>query len=173
MKKLIAILLLALCSPLLATPGEPAVPTADNVTIADSVVIDSAVYYEDKAIDLKIDGDYLMTAGLGDIVGGTLVTALGGAGVVVGAMLLLEGGLGTMLSLFVLPPTSAIAAAGIISMANGISSRSEGRELYRQSDEMYKKSNELRTNGQQVKVDVVPLINPLTGTAGMNVALRF
>ncbi len=173
MKKFIAILFLALCSLALATPGEPAALPADDVALADSVVIDSALYYEDKAIDLKLDGDYLMTAGLGDIVGGTLVTALGGAGVVVGAMLLLEGGLGTMLSLFVLPPTSAIAAAGITSLANGISSRSEGRELYRQSDEMYKKSNELRTNGQQVKVDVVPLINPLTGTAGMNVALRF
>ena len=91
MKKFIAILFLALCSLALATPGEPVAPTTDNVTLTDSVVIDSALYYEDKAIDLKLDGDYLMTAGLGDIVGGTLVTALGGAGVVV-----VMGGLGNL-----------------------------------------------------------------------------
>ena len=91
MKKFIAILILALCSLALATPGETVAPPTDNVTVADSVVIDSALYYEDKAIDLKLDGDYLMTAGLGDIVGGTLVTALGGAGVVV-----VMGGLGNL-----------------------------------------------------------------------------
>ena len=146
----------------------------DSVDLGSaSVVVDSARYYEDKAIDLKLDGDYLMSSGLNAIIGGSLVTALGMVGVVYGGMFFMEGGLGTLLSLFVLPPSAGVAGLGVASMLEGFSSRSEGKELYRQSEEMYKKSDGFRAHKQQVKVDVVPLINPLTGMAGMNVALRF
>ena len=144
-----------------------------SVVLDSAMAADSARYYEDKAIDLKLDGDYLRSTGLGSIIGGSVIAALGMAGMVYGGMFFLEGGLGVMLSLFILPPAGAVAALGVTSMIDGFSSRSEGKELYRQSEEMYKKSDRFRAHKQQVKVDVVPLINPLTGMAGMNVALRF
>ena len=96
----------------------------DSVDLGSaSVVVDSARYYEDKAIDLKLDGDYLMSSGLNAIIGGSLVTALGMVGVVYGGMFFMEGGLGTMLSLFILPPSAGVAGLGIgrdttISMGN-------------------------------------------------------
>ena len=167
-------MLLMLCSAAFAGENIDSAAVKDSVAVGNgSVVVDSARYYEDKAIDLKLDGDYLMSSGLGSIIGGSLITAVGGAGVVYGGMFLLGTGLGVLLGLFIVPPTAAIAAAGVSAIADGVSSRSEGRELYRQSEEMYKRSDEFRTKKQQVKVDIVPLINPLTGTTGMNVALRF
>ena len=144
-----------------------------SVVLDSAMAADSARYYEDKAIDLKLDGDYLMSSGLNSIIGGSLVTALGMVGVVYGGMFFMEGGLGVLLSLFILPPAGAVAGLGVASVVEGFSSRSEGKELYRESERMYKRSENFRAYRRQVKVDVVPLINPLTGMAGMNVALRF
>ena len=144
-----------------------------SVVLDSAMAADSARYYEDKAIDLKLDGDYLRSTGLGAIIGGSVIGALGLAGLVYGGMFFMEGGLGTMLSLFILPPAGAVAGLGVASVLEGFSSRSEGKELYRESERMYKRSENFRAYRQQVKVDVVPLINPLTGMAGMNVALRF
>ena len=184
-KKCILIMVFLLCSAVFAGEAngvaveyiDAAKDVADlesaSVVLDSAMAADSARYYEDKAIDLKLDGDYLRSTGLGSIIGGSVIAALGMAGMVYGGMFFLEGGLGVMLSLFILPPAAGVAALGVTSMIDGFSSRSEGKELYRQSEEMYKKSDRFRAHKQQVKVDVVPLINPLTGMAGMNVTLRF
>lgn len=170
MKKLIAILLLALCSLALATPGEPAVPTADNVTIADSVVIDSAVYYDSLAARLQLEGDSLMSEAKSNIGFGVVMALLGGAGTIwcAGAGASLEGGAGAIV---ILMPSACILVGGVLAIFEGIGLGATSDMRIRKAEEYRNTAGRYRTKPQQVKVDFVPLVDPFNKAVGARLAM--
>ena len=171
MKKLIAILLLALCSPLLAAPGEPAAPpTADNVTIADSVVIDSAVYYDSLAARLQLEGDSLMSEAKSNIGFGVVMALLGGAGTIwcAGAGGSLEGGADAIV---ILMPSACILVGGVLAIFEGIGIGAKSDMRIRKAEEYRNTAGRYRTKPQQVKVDFVPLVDPFNKAVGARLAM--
>ena len=172
MKKLIAILLLALCSLALATPGEPAVPTADNVTTADSVVIDSAIHYDSLAARLQLEGDSLMSEAKSNIGFGVVMALLGGAGTIwsAGAGGSLEGGDGAVV---ILIPSACILVGGVFAIFEGIGLGAKSDMRIRKAEEYRNTAGQYRTKPQQVKVDFVPLVDPFNKAVGGMLALNF
>lgn len=172
MKKLIAILLLALCSPLLAAPDESAAPTADNVTVADSVVIDSAVYYDSLAARLQLEGDSLMNEATSSIGFGLLMGVVGGIGTIwsFGSGGSLEGGAGVVV---ILIPSACILVGGVLGIAEGIGLGVKSDMRIRKAEEYRNTAGRYRTKPQHVKVDFVPLVDPFNKAVGGMLALNF
>ena len=170
MKKLIAILLLALCSLALATPGEPAVPTADNVTTADSVVIDSAIHYDSLAARLQLEGDSLMSEAKSNIGFGVVMALLGGAGTIwcAGAGGSLEGGADAIV---ILMPSACILVGGVLAIFEGIGIGAKSDMRIRKAEEYRNTAGRYRTKPQQVKVDFVPLVDPFNKAVGARLAM--
>ena len=165
MKKFIAILILALCSLALATPGETVAPPTDNVTVADSVIIDSAVYYDSLAARLQLEGDSLMSEAKSNI-GFGVVMALWCAGA--GASL--EGGAGAIV---ILIPSACILVGGVLGIAEGIGLGAKSDMRIRKAEEYRNTAGRYRTKPQQVKVDFVPLVDPFNKAVGGMLALNF
>ena len=170
MKKLIAILLLALCSLALATPGEPAVPTADNVTTADSVVIDSAIHYDSLAARLQLEGDSLMSEAKSNIGFGVVMALLGGAGTIwcAGAGGSLEGGADAIV---ILMPSACILVGGVLAIFEGIGIGAKSDMRIRKAEEYRNTAGRYRTKPLQVKVDFVPLVDPFNKAVGARLAM--
>lgn len=164
MKKLIAILLLTLCSLALATPGEPAVPTAD------SVVIDSAIYYDSLAARLQLEGDSLMSEAKSNIGFGVVMALLGGAGTIwsAGAGGSLEGGDGAVV---ILIPSACILVGGVFAIFEGIGLGAKSDMRIRKAEEYRNTAGQYRTKPQQVKVDFVPLVDPFNKAVGAKLAM--
>lgn len=174
MKKLIAILLLALCSMALATPGEPAAaPTADNVAVADSVVIDSAVYYDSLAARLQLEGDSLMNEATSSIGFGLLMGVVGGIGTIwsFGSGGSLEGG--GVAVVIVMIPSVILLTGGVLGIAEGIGLGVKSDMRIRKAEEYRNTAGRYRTKPQQVKVDFVPLVDPFNKSVGGMLALNF
>lgn len=173
MKKLIAILLLALCSPLLAAPDESAAPTADNVTVADSVVIDSAVYYDSLAARLQFEGDSLMNEATSSIGFGLLMGVVGGIGTIwsTGHSGSLEGG--GVAVVIVGIPSGILLIGGVFAIFEGIGIGAKSDMRIRKAEEYRNSAGQYRTNSQQVKVDFVPLVDPVNKSVGGLLALGF
>lgn len=165
MKKLIAILLLTLCSLALATPGEPAVPTAD------SVVIDSAIHYDSLAARLQLEGDSLMSEAKSNIGFGVVMALLGGAGTIwsAGAGGSLEGGDGAVV---ILIPSACILVGGVFAIFEGIGLGAKSDMRIRKAEEYRNTAGQYRTKPQQVKVDFVPLVDPFNKAVGAKLAMR-
>lgn len=164
MKKLIAILLLTLCSLALATPGEPAVPTAD------SVVIDSAIHYDSLAARLQLEGDSLMSEAKSNIGFGVVMALLGGAGTIwsAGAGGSLEGGDGAVV---ILIPSACILVGGVFAIFEGIGLGAKSDMRIRKAEEYRNTAGQYRTKPQQVKVDFVPLVDPFNKAVGAKLAM--
>lgn len=173
MKKLIAILLLALCSPLLAAPDESAAPTADNVTVADSVVIDSAVYYDSLAARLQLEGDSLMNEATSSIGFGLLMGVVGGIGTIwsFGSGGSLEGG--GVAVVIVMIPSVILLTGGVLGIAEGIGLGVKSDMRIRKAEEYRNTAGRYRTKPQHVKVDFVPLVDPFNKSVGGMLALNF
>ena len=62
---------------------------------------------------------------------------------------------------------------GVFGVAGGIGKGIRGNRMLEQSEEYKNSAERYRTKSQQVKVDFVPLLNPLTKTVGMDLALKF
>lgn len=172
MKKLIAILFLALCSPLLAAPGEPAAPpTADNVTIADSVVIDSAVYYDSLAARLQLEGDSLMSEATSSIGFGLLMGVVGGVGTIwsTGHSGSLEGG--GVAVVIVGIPSVILLIGGVLGIAEGIGLGVKSDMRIRKAEEYRNTAGRYRTKPPHVKVDFVPLVDPFNKSVGARLAM--
>ena len=172
MKKFIAILILALCSLALATPGETVAPPTDNVTVADSVIIDSAVYYDSLAARLQLEGDSLMSEAKSNIGFGVVMALLGGAGTIwcAGAGGSLEGGAGAIV---ILIPSACILVGGVLGIAEGIGLGVKSDMRIRKAEEYRNTAGRYRTKPQQVKVDFVPLVDPFNKAVGGMLALNF
>ena len=172
MKKFIAILILALCSLALATPGETVAPPTDNVTVADSVIIDSAVYYDSLAARLQLEGDSLMSEAKSNIGFGVVMALLGGAGTIwcAGAGGSLEGGADAIV---ILMPSACILVGGVLAIFEGIGIGAKSDMRIRKAEEYRNTAGRYRTKPQQVKVDFVPLVDPFNKAVGGMLALNF
>ena len=172
MKKVIAILFLALCSLALAAPGEPA-PVTDNINNADSVVIDSAVYYDSLAARLQFEGDSLMDEATSSIGFGLLMGVVGGVGTIwsTGHSGSLEGGGVAVVIIGV--PSGILLIGGVFAIFEGIGLGAKSDMRIRKAEEYRNSAGQYRTNSQQVKVDFVPLVDPVNKSVGGLLALNF
>ena len=137
MKKLIVVILFALCSVALAEPTQ--IDTVgNNSKVAPSDLQDEACF-------------------------AALMALAGGAGTVYSLSASNEGSLegGGVALLFITAPSICLLVGGLATLID-VAHRSGGGNV-----------NVRETGEQQVKVDFVPLINPLTKTVGMDLALSF
>ena len=174
MKKVIAILFLALCSLALATPGEPAAAhPADSVAIADSVIIDSALYYDSLAARLQFEGDSLMDEATSSIGFGLLMGVVGGVGTIwsTGHSGSLEGGGVAVVIIGV--PSGILLIGGVFAIFEGIGLGVKSDMRIRKAEEYRNSAGQYRTKSQQVKVDFVPLVDPFNKSVGGLLALNF
>ena len=173
MKKFIAILFLALSSLALATPGETVAPPTDNITVADSVIIDSALYYDSLAARLQYEGDSLMNEATESIGFGLLMGVVGGIGTTwsFSAGGSLEGGGVALVIIGV--PSVFLLTGGVLGVLEGIGTGTKADMRIRKAQEYRNSAGQHRTKSQQVKIDFVPIINPLSKTVGMDLALGF
>ena len=175
MKKFIAILFLALCSLALATPGEPVAPTTDNVTVADSVIIDSALYYDSLAARMQYEGDSLLNEATSSIGFGLLMGVVGGIGTIwsfgAGSGASLEGGGAAVVIIGV--PSVFLLIGGVMGVAGGIGAGTKGDMRIRKAEEYRNSAEQYRTRSHQVSVDFVPLVDPVNKSVGGLLALGF
>jgi hypothetical protein len=175
MKKLIAILFLALCSLALATPAEPVAHPADNVALADSVIIDSAMYYDSLAARMQYEGDSLMNEATSSIGFGLLMGVVGGVGTIwsfgAGSGASLEGGGAAVVIIGV--PSVFLLLGGVFGLLEGVGTGAKADMKIRKAEEYRNSAGQYRTNSQQVKVDFVPLVDPVNKSVGGLLALGF
>ena len=173
MKKFIAILFLALCSLALATPGETVASPTDNVTVADSVIIDSALYYDSLAARLQYEGDSLLNEATSSIGFGLLMGVVGGIGTIwsFSAGGSLEGGGAAVVIIGV--PSVFLLLGGVMGVAGGIGAGAKGDMKIKKSEEYRNTAEQYRTRSQQVSVDFVPLVDPVNKSVGGLLALGF
>ena len=137
MKKLIVIILFALCSAAFAEP-----------TKIDTVGNNSKVDPSDLQDEASLAALMALVGGAGTVY--SLSASNEGS---------LEGGGGALL--FITAPSICLLVGGLATLIE-VAHRSGGGNV-----------NVRETGEQQVKVDFVPLINPLAKTVGMDLALRF
>ena len=177
MKKLFVVILFALCSIAFSEPCEQTSQvsgdcSSDSLSVA---VSDSAVYYEEMSAKLKTEGEALLNDYVDDVVAGIFLGSLGAIGTIwcvnsaSGASI--EGG--GVLLVFIMGPSASLLMGGVMGIGSGISKGAKGNRMLEQSEEYQRSAERYRAHSQQVKVDFVPLINPLTKTVGMDLALRF
>ena len=163
MKKLIAIVLFALCS----------IAFSQTYDTPSLTVSDSASYYKEMTLQLKSEGDSLEALSKENIGFGALSGALGAAGFIwslnVSGGSSLEGG-GVAVA-FIMIPSAYLLLGGLMGFAEGASQNTKAYQKFKQSEEYQNKA--YRENKQQVKVDFVPIIDPLSKTVGMDLALGF
>ena len=137
MKKLIVVILFALCSAAFAEPTK--IDTVGNKSKVDPS-------------DLQDEASLA-----------ALMALVGGAGTVYSLSASNEGSLegGGVALLFITVPSICLLVGGLATLIE-VAHRSGGGNV-----------NVPETGEQQVKVDFVPLINPLAKTVGMDLTLRF
>jgi hypothetical protein len=177
MKKMIAVILFALCSISFSQPCERTDQVSgecasDTLSVA---VSDSALYYEEMSAKLKTEGEQLLEDYVDDIVAGVFLGTLGAVGTIwsvsASSGASLEGG--GVLVVFIMAPSACLLMGGVFGVAGGIGKGIRGNRMLEQSEEYKNSAERYRTKSQQVKVDFVPLLNPLTKTVGMDLALKF
>jgi hypothetical protein len=163
MKKLTAIILFALCSIAFSQ-------TCDTPSLT---VSDSASYYKEMALQLKSEGDSLEALSEENIGSGILSGALGAVGLIwsinASGGSSLEGG-GVAVALIMIP-SAYLLLGGVMGLAAGAGQNARAYQKLKQSEEYQNKA--YRENKQQVKVDFLPIIDPLSKTVGMDLALGF
>ena len=177
MKKLITIILFALCSIAFSQPCEQISQVSGhcpNDTLSVTVS-DSALYYEEMARNLKSEGDSLTAASEEDVGIGFLMGALGAAGLIwstnsYGGSSLEGGGVAVAI---IMIPSACLLLGGIMSFAEGAGQDAKAYKKLKQSEEYLKKASQYREKRQQIKVDFIPIIDPLSKTVGMDLALGF
>ncbi len=177
MKKLITIILFALCSIAFSQPYAEATQATSECRqdSLSTVAIDSALYYEEMARNLKSEGDSLTTASEESIGAGILLGALGAIGTIwsvnASSGSSLEGG-GVAVA-FIMIPSVGLLLGGLMGLAEGAGQNVKAYRKFKQSEEYQKKATQYPEKRQQVKVDFVPIIDPLSKTVGMDLALGF
>ena len=141
----------------------------------EAVPVDSAMYYDSVAVRLKVEADSLGNEASNSIGFGMIMTLFGSVATAwsfsESESSSLEGG-GAVMVVFIVPSV-CLLAGGVMGLAGGIGQNLKSKYKTKQSEESRQKAERFRTKTQQVKVDFVPLINPVAGMAGMNVAFRF